>query len=938
MKWCPLLILAPLINASLAPVIGIDVGNEYMKIAAIAPGHNLEMILNTQSKRKTRSVVSFVGAVREFGENAYAQQTMHPQHVAQFFASNIALKSQDLDKVKEKPNGFSHKYYPYSLDKDQEKRSTLKMSVHPKENTTLYMEEILAHLLNHGKDLMRTHLKDLSGLEDHKDDIEATFTIPIHYTYRQRQLLRQAAQIAGFRTLAFVYAPMSAALSHALDIMDHLDKNSTQHNIFLDSGSRHLQACLVKYSYVPASESSKAGIGKQTSKVTDILMVEQLGCVTPVSEDGRYGAHQLDIILADAVVKKSKETKLTARSFRRLLKDVGKLKHTLSTNKDSSVNIGEETRVTMTRTEFESLMEASNWLHGIGKLKEAISNLWKSSGDPALPMEKAVHSVELIGGGWRAPRVYTEIENKFAPLPLGQKVNGDESMALGAAMIAANHSTTYKFRPLILTQLLNEDLHVDIFYEDMEGQPQRIDVSFEKGTRFGASRKRVLNATSKPVKVVVSDINMKVLDMWTIEGIDVVEKIQLASQAKYERQQALYRNLTKEYQGIDDDLVPTWNSLDEAEKAKIEKDIKIVVTVKLSPLGLVQVEKAVAGWDELLAEEKDEKIASKVANDGSSTTDKESENLSETSTSTSTQPHATNTDGSTVSNGADGSTPVANESSTSSSTTTSTTTKRTRKIFTERVEKRSRHLTSQPMDLLMKDMSTQDLEKIQEPLPFNSRQLRDAKSALKNFVKRDLDIEKLNEARNRLEASIYEERERLRSNEFIQRVTTKDEREALLKSLGEDEEWLYEEGFNANISVVNKRKKDLENRLAKVTSKALEVKQREEVIEESLRDIKDMNQKYSQAQITKPWLTDAQISAAKQSLIEFEAWFVEAREKQSKLDDTADSVLTKETVRNEWTKVTSSWQKLMKIRKPKPAATTKGPDDTSSSASQRQEL
>eukprot|EP01054_Gregarina_sp_Poly1_P008699 Gregarina_sp_Poly_1__8698@NODE_519_length_7749_cov_140_117548_g412_i0_p1_GENE_NODE_519_length_7749_cov_140_117548_g412_i0NODE_519_length_7749_cov_140_117548_g412_i0_p1_ORF_typecomplete_len918_score179_32HSP70/PF00012_20/1_7e42HSP70/PF00012_20/3_3e02MreB_Mbl/PF06723_13/0_00013Mucin/PF01456_17/2_1e03Mucin/PF01456_17/0_23Podoplanin/PF05808_11/10_NODE_519_length_7749_cov_140_117548_g412_i06673420 len=907
MKGWALLLLAQLVGASLAPVIGIDAGNEYLKIAAIAPGHNLEMVLNTQSKRKTRSAVSFVGAVRTFGENAFAQQTMHPQHVVQFFSSNLGISADEIDTVRNKPNGFSHQFYPYNITTDDDKRGTIKMLVDPRDSTSLYMEDILAHFLNHAKDLIKSHLKDLSILQDSQEDLETTFTIPVYYRYRQRQLLRQSAQIAGLRTLGLIFEPIGSALSHALDLMDQPDQNATRYKIFLDAGSRNLQACLVQYSYVPASETSQAGIGKQTSRVKDILMVTSLGCSSPGSGDGKFGSHQLDAILADWVFKKSGEPILSERNWRRLLKEANKLKHTLSTNKEATASIGEETRISVSRDEFDGMLEKSGWLNGLKEVKHAMERFWQRTAS-SLPMQKGVASVELVGGGWRVPRVYAEIQNLFEPIPLGQKVNGDESMALGAAMMAANYSTTYKFRPLILTQTLDEHLDVKIHFENQQGTEEEIDISFEKGSRFGASRRRVIVPTSKPIKVVVKDESGSWLDVWTVEGLDIVEKIRDTAQLKFEKQQSLFLNLTKEFKEADPELIPVWNKLTEEESLAKQADTNVTLTVKLSPLGLVHIEKAIARWEELRAEEKDEKIHKQGSSTSTSTLPLETEtsNTDEITNDEATQDEAI---------------PPSEDSSPTSTTSTTTTPQRTKKIFTERKETRSKHLTSQPMDIVLKEMSTSDISQHRRPLPMSARQVRDARGSLKAYVKRDSEIEKLHEARNQLEALIYDERQQLQSNDIIHRVSSSDERSALLKSLQGDEDWLYEEGFNANLTTINKKMKEIDSRHSKMNAKALDVKLRDQTIDESLRDVKDMSGKIAQAQVSKPWLSNEQVDTVRQSLAEFENWFAATRDEQSKLEDTAESVLNKESIKHEWNKVTVSWQKLMKIRKPKVAAT-----------------
>eukprot|EP01054_Gregarina_sp_Poly1_P004241 Gregarina_sp_Poly_1__4240@NODE_2310_length_2317_cov_146_992889_g412_i1_p1_GENE_NODE_2310_length_2317_cov_146_992889_g412_i1NODE_2310_length_2317_cov_146_992889_g412_i1_p1_ORF_typecomplete_len236_score51_37Med4/PF10018_9/3_2Med4/PF10018_9/1NleF_casp_inhib/PF16809_5/1_1e03NleF_casp_inhib/PF16809_5/0_6NleF_casp_inhib/PF16809_5/2_8e02Laminin_II/PF06009_12/5_1e02Laminin_II/PF06009_12/1_7e02Laminin_II/PF06009_12/13Laminin_II/PF06009_12/0_81Metal_resist/PF13801_6/65Metal_resist/PF13801_6/8_1e02Metal_re len=225
------------------------------------------------------------------------------------------------------------------------------------------------------------------------------------------------------------------------------------------------------------------------------------------------------------------------------------------------------------------------------------------------------------------------------------------------------------------------------------------------------------------------------------------------------------------------------------------------------------------------------------------------------------------------------------------------------------------------MDIVLKEMSTSDISQHRRPLPMSARQVRDARGSLKAYVKRDSEIEKLHEARNQLEALIYDERQQLQSNDIIHRVSSSDERSALLKSLQGDEDWLYEEGFNANLTTINKKMKEIDSRHSKMNAKALDVKLRDQTIDESLRDVKDMSGKIAQAQVSKPWLSNEQVDTVRQSLAEFENWFAATRDEQSKLEDTAESVLNKESIKHEWNKVTVSWQKLMKIRKPKVAAT-----------------
>lgn len=85
--------------------------------------------------------------------------------------------------------------------------------------------------------------------------------VPVGTTYRQRQLLRQAAQVSGVRVVAFIPEPMSAAIAHSLDISPPSNQTepssepqrSEWHKIFLSVGSRNTQGCLVRYSFTEQS-------------------------------------------------------------------------------------------------------------------------------------------------------------------------------------------------------------------------------------------------------------------------------------------------------------------------------------------------------------------------------------------------------------------------------------------------------------------------------------------------------------------------------------------------------------------------------------------------------------------------------------------------------------------------------------------------------------
>ena len=73
-----------------------------------------------------------------------------------------------------------------------------------------------------------------------------------------------------------------------------------------------------------------------------------------------------------------------------------------------------------------------------------------------------IAAVELLGGGVRMPRVKKILDGYFAEakVEVGQHLNGDEAMALGAAFRAANLSTAFRVRKIGATDISSFAINV----------------------------------------------------------------------------------------------------------------------------------------------------------------------------------------------------------------------------------------------------------------------------------------------------------------------------------------------------------------------------------------------------------------------------------------------------------------------------------------------
>merc|ERR1711871_750075 len=171
--------------------------------------------------------------------------------------------------------------------------------------------------------------------------------------------------------------------------------------------------------------------------------------------DGNLGGFEFDMIIADMLAdkfneiwaKKKKDSgdiRDITRPMARLRTEAKKIKEVLSANSEFPFKVEQlhadlDISTKVTRADFEAAS------------KDLTNRL-------TLPIEKAldmanltladINAVELLGGSVIMPQVKKKLEEYFgeAKLELGQHMNGDEAMALGAAFRAANLSTAFRVR------------------------------------------------------------------------------------------------------------------------------------------------------------------------------------------------------------------------------------------------------------------------------------------------------------------------------------------------------------------------------------------------------------------------------------------------------------------------------------------------------------
>lgn len=327
-------------------------------------------------------------------------------------------------------------YHPYNIYENK----TTGFATLAVETSNYTPEELIAMLLQHAKDMTNSF-----GGHNVKDCV---ITVPSYFTQFERDALYTAAQIADLKVLSLIEENTAAALHFSMDNVFEHPTNILYYNM----GAGSAQVTIVSYSSLQTKEGGKN---------KTVGQLEVIG----KAWDASLGGFNFDVILADLLAVrfneawhkkqsgKGKDLRNYNRPMTRLRIEATKVKEVLSANSEYPVRAEQlhadvDLVTKVTRADFEA----------------ACDELFKRI---TLPIEKAlamanlsisdIAQVELLGGGVRIPKVKRLLDEYFQhdgkKIVVGQHLNGDEAMALGAAFRAANLSTAFRVRKVGMTDI-----------------------------------------------------------------------------------------------------------------------------------------------------------------------------------------------------------------------------------------------------------------------------------------------------------------------------------------------------------------------------------------------------------------------------------------------------------------------------------------------------
>jgi molecular chaperone DnaK len=367
-------------------IIGIDLGTTNSAVSVMESTGPV-VIVNSEGKRTTPSIVSYKDGEIKIGDPAKRQSVANPKNTIfsakRFIGSTYKEIAKEAEKV------------PYTVKKG--KGDKVLIEANGRDYTP---QEISATVLQNLKKSAEEYLGETVK--------KAVITVPAYFNDSQRQATKEAGEIAGLEVLRIINEPTAAALAYGLDKRE---------------------------------KDQKVAVYDLGGGTFDISILEIGGGIFEVlstNGDTHLGGDNFDEKIIDWITQEFKtETGIDASkdlmAYQRIREAAEKAKVELSSTSETEINLpylsvgsdGPKHYVgKLSRAKFEQMCE--------DLIKRSLEPCRKAIKDSGLKIED-IDEVILVGGSTRIPKVQEEVEKLFGKKP-SKGVNPDEVVSLGAAV------------------------------------------------------------------------------------------------------------------------------------------------------------------------------------------------------------------------------------------------------------------------------------------------------------------------------------------------------------------------------------------------------------------------------------------------------------------------------------------------------------------------
>jgi len=754
---------------------------------------------------------------------------------------------------------------------------------------------------------MMQHAKDMTVNYGGQSIKDCVITVPSHFTQHERRALYTAAEIADLRVLSLIEENTAAALHFGIDRVFE-----TPHTVlYYNMGAATTQVSIVTYS---------SYLTKDAGKNKTVGQFEVVG----KGWDSSLGGFNFDVKLAELLADrfneawgkkasgKGKDLKDFFRPMTRLRLEANKIKEVLSANMEFPVKAEQlhaetDLNTKVTRAEFEAACE-SLFARLTAPIDAALAN--------ANMTLDSVQAVELLGGGVRMPRVKKILDDYFkaSKLEIGQHLNGDEAMALGAAFRAANLSTAFRVRKVGIVEPSSFGVSVQL-----ESLPAAEKKSGGLGGFFGlGGKKKEANKEGEAGEAA-----------WVKQTSLFSAKTSIPSRPKtvaFNHDQDILCRI--EYDNTSslsipsgtDNLIAVYNITGIAEFAQetASKGLgppKVHLSFSLDLGGLVQLSKAEATLELPAEPEEEEKVEGGIegAVDAEAAADSKAGNETDAASTEKKEGEEGEATAAAAESEAGGEGKDAEEAGAKDD-------KKAQKESSKKKAKKTKKdkKKAKTDNTLRRLLVVSENRALVTPPSWPASQISEAKSRLRALDAADDARRKREAALNDLEGYSYKVKNRLTEEEDeLKKVSTDEQRQEVIDLCNTTEEWLYDEGRSADMAAYKAKQKEITKIAEPIFFRFAELTARPAAVKQATKDLTEVRTKVGGWAESKPHITDVEKEKLLEAVTAAEAWIAEKEAAQALVKAHEAPVFESADVPQQLKAVGVQYEKLLK--KPKPA-------------------
>jgi hypoxia up-regulated 1 len=217
--------------------------------------------------------------------------------------------------------------------------------------------------------------------------------------------------------------------------------------------------------------------------------------------------------------------------------------------------------------------------------------------------------------------------------------------------------------------------------------------------------------------------------------------------------------------------------------------------------------------------------------------------------------------------------------------------------------------------------------------PYTPEIMAESKAKMEALAQKDRERQLLEAAKNKVESYIYKIKNKLIDDEEnINKVSTEEQREEISKLATGAEEWLYDDGYDADLPTMEDKYAELSAPAEKIFFRVAELTARPAAVlalKEKLNKIVSLMTKW---ETTHPQVTEDERKDVLSKVEEIRTWLAEKEAEQDKLSNTEEPVLISEELPFKTKVVESIVARLSRKPKPKPPKKEKKEDGNETKA------